>query len=213
MIPTLAHGVFFVDTAWQVTIALVMIAKVTLHWLLIWAYRYQVSSDRPASSRRIIAMTGVRAAMGPIVVLVMWLGVSLKRALLFYLAPYLVRVVAWVFVGWLMPLRGKRVGGFLLAGMWIDVVLDVAIVATGMADDYGGTGLAGLAALGLLIGGLPLGLLLVPLCLSSKSPALLARFQSDRVCRKCGYDLTGNATGVCPECGTAIKAEGASEGG
>jgi len=23
------------------------------------------------------------------------------------------------------------------------------------------------------------------------------------LCRSCGYDLTGNASGVCPECGTA----------
>jgi hypothetical protein len=25
------------------------------------------------------------------------------------------------------------------------------------------------------------------------------------LCRKCGYDLTSNTSGVCPECGTAIK--------
>jgi len=23
-------------------------------------------------------------------------------------------------------------------------------------------------------------------------------------CRECGYDLTGNASGVCPECGTNV---------
>jgi hypothetical protein len=27
-------------------------------------------------------------------------------------------------------------------------------------------------------------------------------------CQKCGYDLTGNVSGVCPECGTAVKSEG-----
>jgi hypothetical protein len=26
-------------------------------------------------------------------------------------------------------------------------------------------------------------------------------------CRRCGYDLTGNVSGRCPECGTAIHAE------
>jgi len=26
-------------------------------------------------------------------------------------------------------------------------------------------------------------------------------------CRNCGYDLTGNVSGVCPECGTPIKRE------
>ena len=27
-------------------------------------------------------------------------------------------------------------------------------------------------------------------------------------CRGCGYDLTGNASGVCPECGTAATSKG-----
>ena len=27
-------------------------------------------------------------------------------------------------------------------------------------------------------------------------------------CRKCGYNLTGNVSGVCPECGTAVEPEG-----
>jgi hypothetical protein len=27
-------------------------------------------------------------------------------------------------------------------------------------------------------------------------------------CRNCGYDLTGNVSGVCPECGTPVKGEG-----
>ena len=26
----------------------------------------------------------------------------------------------------------------------------------------------------------------------------------DRVCTHCGYNLTGNVSGVCPECGTAV---------
>lgn len=27
-------------------------------------------------------------------------------------------------------------------------------------------------------------------------------------CRQCGYDLTGNVSGRCPECGTPLKREG-----
>ena len=45
-------------------------------------------------------------------------------------------------------------------------------------------------------------------------PALLVVFPAVRrsrrrrrgACLKCGYDLTGNETGVCPECGKAIDA-------
>jgi len=29
-------------------------------------------------------------------------------------------------------------------------------------------------------------------------------------CRECGYNLTGNTSGICPECGTAIRNPGAN---
>lgn len=31
------------------------------------------------------------------------------------------------------------------------------------------------------------------------------------VCAGCGYDLTGNVSGVCPECGASVSAAGAAE--
>ena len=32
-------------------------------------------------------------------------------------------------------------------------------------------------------------------------------WRADRrgICRDCGYNLTGNVSGVCPECGTQLK--------
>ena len=30
------------------------------------------------------------------------------------------------------------------------------------------------------------------------------RFASPQECRTCGYDLTGNTSGTCPECGTSV---------
>jgi len=30
--------------------------------------------------------------------------------------------------------------------------------------------------------------------------------QDGTLCGACGYDLTGNVSGVCPECGTEIEA-------
>jgi rubrerythrin len=35
---------------------------------------------------------------------------------------------------------------------------------------------------------------------------LSAPLGTDGQCRKCGYDLTGNVSGVCPECGEAVVA-------
>ena len=35
----------------------------------------------------------------------------------------------------------------------------------------------------------------------------LSRRQPDpRLCTRCGYDLTGNVSGTCPECGTGVAA-------
>jgi len=31
-------------------------------------------------------------------------------------------------------------------------------------------------------------------------------------CRECGYDLTGNLSGVCPECGVRIQADRIEKG-
>ncbi|MEE8171219.1 MAG: hypothetical protein V3T70_11795 [Phycisphaerae bacterium] len=37
------------------------------------------------------------------------------------------------------------------------------------------------------------------------------RFIEPGRCRHCGYDLTGNVSGRCPECGTIISADGAGQ--
>jgi hypothetical protein len=32
-------------------------------------------------------------------------------------------------------------------------------------------------------------------------------------CRRCGYNLTGNVSGVCPECGTPVPEQGSAGAG
>ena len=59
--------------------------------------------------------------------------------------------------------------------------------------------------LGIMIG-MPLGVL--SLCVRGLLPA---RQLAEGRCRKCGYDLTGNITGRCPECGTPTAAVVASD--
>lgn len=34
-----------------------------------------------------------------------------------------------------------------------------------------------------------------------------AKWAAEGKCRQCGYDLTGNVSGICPECGTTLKSE------
>ncbi len=45
-----------------------------------------------------------------------------------------------------------------------------------------------------------------PLCVLVRGLLGLRRRHRCGVCTRCGYDLTGNVSGVCPECGTAIEA-------
>jgi hypothetical protein len=53
----------------------------------------------------------------------------------------------------------------------------------------------------------PVGMTLILPCLSLHMRYLKLRKLRPRSCRTCSYDLTGNVSGVCPECGTAV-AEG-----
>ena len=41
-----------------------------------------------------------------------------------------------------------------------------------------------------------------------RGPARHRRRRRKGLCLKCGYNLTGNISGVCPECGTAVQATG-----
>ena len=56
--------------------------------------------------------------------------------------------------------------------------------------------------------GVPLG---IPLLVCVFTIILLMRLDRRRIlpghCQNCGYDLTGNVSGRCPECGTAIEGE------
>jgi hypothetical protein len=48
-------------------------------------------------------------------------------------------------------------------------------------------------------------LLLYPVATLIGRPLRRARRQRNRLCVQCGYNLTGNVSGRCPECGEAIR--------
>jgi hypothetical protein len=54
----------------------------------------------------------------------------------------------------------------------------------------------------------PIWMIVVSLTLLARLLSHLARRIPPGHCEHCGYNLTGNVSGRCPECGTAIKREG-----
>ncbi len=105
-----------------------------------------------------------------------------------------------VFGSWFLGRRnGGREVGFHFAGFAL-VLLDGTVVPTIMFPHW---------FVAVLLGG-------TSLLMSRRLRALRARDRR-RVppghCRRCGYDLTGNKSGVCPECGAAVLEEWRADGG
>ena len=89
-------------------------------------------------------------------------------------------------------LRGRRLLGWIVSAVGIDLAFDLALSAT-----YDGSWIeSGCAGLFLLS-------FLAPLYMIGRRPSLKSRFLAAHMCPECAYDLTGNTSGICPECGTA----------
>jgi rubrerythrin len=48
-------------------------------------------------------------------------------------------------------------------------------------------------------------MIVVALAVATRLLPLLARRIPPGHCQRCGYNLTGNVSGVCPECGTQTR--------
>jgi hypothetical protein len=59
---------------------------------------------------------------------------------------------------------------------------------------------------------MPLAILLVPPFLSVRRWRREQRAKMEGRCHTCGYNLTGNVSGTCPECGTAVPPKAPMDG-
>ena len=105
-----------------------------------------------------------------------------------------------------------RTAQYLRARRSLLIVLlsTVVLIGTGLMDlaVWFGLGLGRWAYL-VVYGTMALAVVVVIMMLFQRDIARRARRTSGR-CRVCGYNLEGNVSGVCPECGRPIRGERAA---
>lgn len=197
-VPTLACGPYFSTEGFFGSLALLLIAKPIVYLVFVLAFRYRVSTPEPLPLQRAVVIVLLRTITG-LVVLVSgamilaacshtphnWAGWTLLS---------LERGVIWALFGaYGVKLRDRRLWGWIISGMGIDLAFDFAVSAV-FDGSWWESGLVGIAAVAFL----------APLYVIGRRPALRARFLAGNICKKCGYDLTNNVSGRCPECGTGV---------
>ncbi len=145
--------------------------------------------------KQAVGLAGLRAALGLVLVgggawaIVNW---SLAQGLLTgWIYLYISRIFVWWIVGRVARLRGWRMIGWIVGGEAINIVFDLAVafgLATGILPAIGAV--AVIAAF------------ILVLEWRGHRSELLAHFSSSPCCRVCQYSLTGNLSGICPECDT-----------
>ena len=193
----LGCGPYFEPSGMAASFVLFLLVKPLSYYAFVRAFRFRVCREIPMTGRQAVGLAALRAGLGLLLVgggaaaFLNWGGASGALAGWVYL--YVARVLAWWIVGRVAGLRGKRMIGWIVAGEAINIAFDVAVVA-GLWQGAWAPALA-VALIATFIYWLER---------RGRRLELRNRFSSHPVCRKCQYNLTGNLSGICPECGTAI---------
>lgn len=178
------------------------VIKPIVYFIFIQTFRYRVSRAAPMSLRRAAGLAVVRYFMGMAtfvfigpVLQTLQIGDSVEDLLRSaWVVGIVGRVGLWSIIGReIADLRGRWFMGCVIFGVMIDIVYDLAALWT-MYDFVWGNAIL---VLGLMA-------FLIPLHTTGRSDALRNRFASGPHCGKCQYNLTGNISGQCPECGEPI---------
>jgi hypothetical protein len=202
MSPTLACGPSFEDLVPFLIIAgLGLVAVKTLMYVaFVQAFRYRVAAPVPMTRRQAWGIAGLRAAIGILIIGTTWLvlffsSVGDNPAIgIIWTIGACERLAVWFGLGLgLAKLHGRRLAGWTISGTGLDLACDAALFFTGQ---YGLTSP--------LVGGAGIVVFIAVLFVVGRRASLLSRFTERPLCRSCAYDLTGNLSGICPECGSPI---------
>ena len=193
-------GPYIDETGLWVAIAIIIVFKPLAYYGFIQAFRFRVSRPIPMTFKKAFMLTLFRAGLGVMIFLFGWtVGGFLETGgnwifIWIWIYFYLARVGAWFVVGkYGAGLRGRRLIGWIISGTLINVAFDSSVVFGAFAGPIGPF---------MVLGGIIL--FLVPLHLIGRRASLKARFTLP-LCSRCQYNLIGNLSGVCPECGTPVS--------
>jgi hypothetical protein len=194
----LACGPYFDETGVIASLIVLLAIKPLSYFAFIQAFRYRVSRPIPMRLRQAVRLTVARAALGPGIIAAAALALGLLGSDSLWMISWLVLLGERVFVWWVIGrsgagLAGRRLIGWVFSGTLIDTAFDLAIVAGLM------TGWALPAVVSVAVAGL-----IAVLHVAGRRASLRRRFVNGSQCAGCGYDLTGNLSGRCPECGDEI---------
>ena len=196
--PFMAPGAFFA------TAIIFLLLKPLSYFAFILAFRYRVCGPIPMRPNQAITLAVHRTLLGVFLVgggayyVVEFMGsVSNSERVIFavsWIYMYLARAASWWIVGKCSAsLRGRRLVGWICGGLVINVGFDLAT--------YGG-----------LVQGWTFPMVVIPFILGfiavvnarGRRDSLRLKFSEVPHCHQCTYNLTGNLSGICPECGTPI---------
>ena len=201
---TLACGPFFSTLGLGVSLFTLLVVKPATYFAFMQAFRYRVSRDLPMSTRQAVWLTVTRTLVGAALVAgaaliggVLFQSSSIDpelRAAVLWAALAAERMGLWLCLGLYAGIRGRRLAGWTMSGVGIDLAYDVA-AGVSLADQW------------LIHGAILAAVLLFIAALHKvgRRASLRARFATSRRCARCAYDLTGNVSGICPECGSPIR--------
>ncbi len=190
----LACGPYFAPGALESTLAMLLLVKPLAYFAFVKAYRFRVSREIPMTIGQAVKLAALRSVIGIVIIgggawAIDWTHYTYSWCYL-----YVARIAAWWFVGTFgARLVGRRLLGWIIAGMLLNGVFDVGVY---LGLNQGPIGLVGAVVV--------IATLIAVLEISGRRDALRARFSSDPLCTKCLYNLTGNLSGICPECGTPL---------
>ena len=193
----LACGPYFETGGIVLSLAIFLLLKPLAYFAFIQAFRFRVAREVPMTMKQAAGLAALRSLVGLVFVGMVWALLALTgngSLMASWILLYLERIAAWWLIGrYAARLFGKRLAAWVIFGMIINVAFDMAVVIGLFVNAF-----VPVVFLGLIL------LIIYLMHVTGRRAELQSRFSTYPVCRVCQYNLTGNLSGICPECGTAI---------